>query len=737
MIVTCKVKGRIYTNNDTKLFLHLDNAFSGSGKHVIIANPATEHSLSFSVDRVPDSNPCIICELLEQRGEDAVYVRVTEIRFPFWEFQKTGAKRYIHRKHNVDADITIRDFHLSRKYKYTVNKNLQGITDMMINKIASNVMRQLHTYDLQKVGPKAIFYRDGPRRDNLISCLEAKFYTSSVAYWENMYNILKRATDILQKHFPHNQNTRAFCTPRDVDVASSWKELIDFMPTHAWNYRSEGKDRYSEPYYVKNGDCEDMAIAIIKNYHIFTHMKFSPGSVLFQMQEYAKMYVPFLVFCLTGGAAPGRESTSSTLIGHVCVVYVSKPEVYDHIHSDEYKERMEQDPYLEKGRAVRATLAKCLLSEGTSIVRPTVNPATTTLFSGAAGRHLIDMERSLKVPLWHKNMKDSLSLRTITEASTTFYKYFAMLFTLYFSTLRGKGDDAHIYGLNCVMRQGRGKKYSYGVPFRDFMNMSSRVSLNPQVRVSREYIEMSRESVRYQPPIPDQRLSREPGDPVLYEYDYTAPFFQNLQAQTATATATMSNATTSVGVGYGWLSDEDIHNKKMQAKITQFVARNGYSVLYDRQKLSYDTCTHLLIFLTGGQTGATAFMRPSVPIESLARWSAVRLRAFDKGRDSVRKRRECAQLFRLIRGILKQLLAHAPGLPALLTDDSVGMERVSGGTIPYTIRVRADVPPGNRAAALRFLAAYGAFGALIASAGRYGRPPAWFTAFMQGSELQI
>ena len=597
------------SENDIKLQVHLDKAFNT--KSTIISTKGKEVAIQYDLPKFPDeakTNPCVIIEAYRKRKQTFTRTGIYKINLYSLILENIHKKKdyVIYHTNKPMYRILISGFEIKGDFKHDLSPQLDQIVSKSIDEISSSMYYYLdNNFDFSRLDKVAIFYRDDLMyRMDLLSQLiikHAEVYSNQDA-WLNLFGKLEEAYEFVKDMETATLNTKIMKKPRPIDVKTSWVDLICYIVTRGYNYRTDyPKDNYSEPSTNKIGDCEDLSLVILAFYQLFTKCDFSKDKkyeILMEMQRYARRYIPFFTFCLTGsqqfGAAASVPNSSS---GHICTFYISKVSYMNRLKDDNLKRLM-----LMKDK-VNIVHKKgdhhYLIGESTNLVRPYIEDSNYDGFDPVTFSTLQKMLQIQNI-VSYETVDDNVSVRVISDPNSDFYRKFGMLFTPYFYNLDPKRKNVY-YGVVCATKNTqRGKKPFYGIDFEDFNSFSDNMCFYPLPPLPDQFVKLSENMSRYQTPLTLFKFGKNgfessiaEGSELFYpKFKVDKDFNKKLQKFNMSIELNGQYEMRA----YSYLSDEDMKSENIKQSLLQFLELNDIKMKYIIQELNHDTNTHLFGF---------------------------------------------------------------------------------------------------------------------------------------------
>jgi len=594
--------------NEVKLQVHLDKAFKT--KSTIISTQGKEVAIHYNFPKFPEeakANPCVIIQAYRKRKH--TFTRTGIYKTNWYDLIKAN----IHQKMSYVISHTnkpmyaihITGFEIKGKFNHEFSPQLDQIVSKSIDEISSSIYYFLdNNFDFTKLEKVAIFYRDDLMyRMDLLSQLivkNAKDYSNPDA-WLNLLGKLKEAYVFLKDMKTATSNTKIMKKPRPIEVKTSWVDLICYIVTRGYNYRTDyPKDNYSEPSTNKNGDCEDLSLIILAFYQLFTSCDFLDDKYneLMQMQRYARRYIPFFTFCLTGSQQFGAAaSVPNSASGHICTFFISKVSFMNRIKDEKLKKMMWLK---DKSNIVHDEGDRhYLIGESTNLVRPFIEDDNYDGFDPVTFSTLQKMLQIQNI-VSYETVDDNVTVRVISDPNSDFYRKFGMLFTPYFYNLEPNAKNVY-YGVVCGTKNTQmGKKPFYGIDFEDFNLYSKNMSFHPLPPLPNQFVKLSENMSRYQVPLTLFKFGKngfessiEEGSELFYpKFKLDKRFEQKLNQMKMTNDLNGQYEMRA----YAYLSDEDMNSENMRLSLIQFLKSNDIKVKHKQQELNYDTNTHLFGF---------------------------------------------------------------------------------------------------------------------------------------------
>ncbi len=607
-MVVIKFKIKFVTNleDQIKILVNLDKSFST--KPFVIEKPNVTKEIKFEIDKIPSESredPCVI--LHTQKIRDNTFIRTKIYKISFFELTKSRSHSasgfIIEHKSLTKFRIYITDFEIIGKFEQKFHPMLDGYILNSVNGYTETVYHYLNNnFSFKKLDKVAIFYRDDLLyRMDLLSQLmvSASGDLSNEEAWKNLFDKMLESIEELKDFKMTNVNRRIMKKPRPYDPKTSWIDLIMYIPTKGYNYRTDyPKDNYSEPYFIKIGDCEDISLVILHFYYMFINCTFSRKyKRLIEMQKYARMYIPFFTFCISGAK---RVTASGEVLnmpsGHICAFFISKWSFMKSVKDRRLIKLMkEKDPFFKMKE--KEPHHKYLIGESTNIVKPYLEKVDYKGFDADAFEAIKKL-LGINVRINFESVSDNVGVRVISDPNPGFYKNFGMLFTPYFYLL-DREKKFNVFGFVCATKnEEKNELPYYGITFKDFIAFEENIMFYPFPVVSKNFIKLSEKSSRYQIPIPffkmkDGKFEKITSNdsPDFYNYTYDDPFFKKLPKYFIKKDDKNYKV-----VAYCYLSDEDVHTKGIRNSLIDRLGTNDMKIKYIPQQLSYDTTTHFFKF---------------------------------------------------------------------------------------------------------------------------------------------
>jgi hypothetical protein len=309
-----------------------------------------------------------------------------------------------------------------------------------------------------------------------------------------------------------------------------------------------------------------------------------------EMQRYALNYIPFFSFCITTAKSAGFFGQKSSFTGHICSTYIPIPHFYSRLKNTKLKKLIKEQRNdvlgLSEGELKKY---KVLIGEGTAIVRPYIKNKKYQHIDGKLKKYLNGI-LNINTTVKYKKVTDYVQMRQISDPNEKFYSQFGLLFTPFFYDM-----GANIYGFICATKSKKGKPY-YGIRFHDFLSLSTSVEFYTQPPIKKQFLKICKKNWRYIVPLPVMKKNKDSFEEIhenkkkFYTYDYGNTFFKELK------THERDEKYIKYVVGYGWLTDEEIFNTNIQFKLKKYIKDKNVRIIYKRQQLAQDTCTHFFLF---------------------------------------------------------------------------------------------------------------------------------------------
>jgi hypothetical protein len=483
---------------------------------------------------------------------------------------------------------------ISGDYSHKYQKELPIVTNNMVNKLSDGINNFLvNNFDFTYLPKVAIFYKDDLQyRMDLLSQLIIHNNNSNEEFWLNLLQQMKNSEELLKNYNTEKKNFRLFKKPKQINPKTSWVDMMLYIPTHGFNYRTDvPKDIYSEPYFGKSGDCEDLALSTLHFDKLFRKQKFK-DTTLNEFQKNCYNYISFFTFCLTKNKQAATGKVDKTPFGHICALFIKKNIFYKHLKDTVLKNLMlTNDPYVKKLLSNNDTSNPILIGEGTAIVNSFIQSQNYDNFN-EKNANILRSLISIRDEIEFKGASDTFGIRNISDPNTDFYDQFAMLFTSYFYSLDKKQPNIN-YGFICATKFPNKRKPCYGINFNDLISINKNIEFHSQPPMSNKYSIISKKNARYQVPIP---ICKKNGDSFenifkegkFYNYQYNDTFFCELRKYEIGDLGKI--------IGYCYLSDEEIYTTKIRKQLMRFIKRNKLRICYQRQGLLDETSTHLFVF---------------------------------------------------------------------------------------------------------------------------------------------
>lgn len=580
-------------NNIYQYIIRLDKSFHT--KSVIVKKPNKVNKICFQSSKIyPESrdNPCLIIESYSKRNQ--TWIRSHIFKQSLYVLKNEKNIKIA----NSNFIISIQNFKITGKFDHIVNADISDINNEYIDNYSQSVFLFLDKFKQDRLQKVAIFYRDDllhkmDMLSQLIVTPEICMVNTNPEAWLNLYEKMVESIDVLQDMELSTINRRIMKRPRKITKDSyHFVDLIMYIPTKGYNYRSDfPRDNYSEPYFNKIGDCEDLTLAAIHFYYYFVNCKLPRTDKylpLITHQDMAMQFIPFFTFCITGGAKAGTSGIPNAASGHICAYFISK---YWFMQKLEDKKLV---ALMQKDKSIKKISRKYLIGESTNLVSPYIEDYN---FTGFDPDTLSVFQKMLQITkqLNFKNLSDYATVRVISNPNATFYEFFGLIFTSYFYNMMANASYVP-YGFVCATK-GEKNKLHYGISFEDFDSFDPNIAFYTLPPIPKDHIRMSRINSRYQIPPPTFKMvkgkferSESSTSPMFYSYNFNTIFFKELENYK------LKDYSAHKLLAYAFISDEDIFYTDLQIQILNFLKENNIKIKYIRQKLNYDTNTHLFLF---------------------------------------------------------------------------------------------------------------------------------------------
>lgn len=257
--ITFKIKISTNFNSPFQILVNLDKAFDTDP--YIFSKKDVEHEVKFELDKYPKEakeDPCLILHTYLKRESDSTLLRTGIYKLTFNELMQKAYKYILKIPHEklIKADIFISNLNIDGDFKHKL-KPMIHMTSDMINKNANSVFQYLSdNFNFSRLSKVAIFYREGLLyRMSLLSQLLGNDNKTNEAFWGKILGYMQRNIELLS-NYHRGEQKKQIKKPRPLDVKTSWVDLVSYIVTKGYNYRTDyPKDNYSEPYFNKSGDC--------------------------------------------------------------------------------------------------------------------------------------------------------------------------------------------------------------------------------------------------------------------------------------------------------------------------------------------------------------------------------------------------------------------------------------------------------------------------------------------------
>jgi hypothetical protein len=258
--IQLKVKFCTHLENQVKLLVHLDNSFYS--KPIVISKSNENNKISFNISQIPEESkedPSIMLHTYHRNAQNKTYRRTKIYRIPFIVLLENQEYVINHEKY-TKFRIYLSNFSIKGDFKHKYHPTLDEHSQKLIGKSSNSIFQYLsNNFNFDRLPLVAIFYRDDLYRkmDLLSQLIVTKNYSfSNEEYWLNLLNKYKEVYELLKDFKGANINRRIMKKQRPFNTETSWIDLIMYVVTKGYNYRTDHpKDNYSEPYFIKVGDC--------------------------------------------------------------------------------------------------------------------------------------------------------------------------------------------------------------------------------------------------------------------------------------------------------------------------------------------------------------------------------------------------------------------------------------------------------------------------------------------------
>ncbi len=632
MDISIKIKSNTNSNVPIILWIGLDNGFNV--KPWITKQKNKIISIQFHVKGIdiPDNDPCMMINLFVKRSkEDPLYTRTDVACIPFTELE--NKKRSIDYFKGIKCSIELQSFKISNDYDYILTNKFDVKTENIVNEISNGIYYHLDgNFSFKRLDKVAIFYsQDLLYKMNILSALMPLKFISNEEFWTHLLDKFLEHEEFLKDVKFSNFVRLHFKNPDPYDAKTTWLDLLTYVVTYGFNYRTDAlngiqKDFYSSPFFNKMGDCDDVTIFIMQMHNVFIRMEFKDDHRLIDLQYFARKYIPFFNFNLTGSNKTGKTGKEDShklkkeeYTGHVYGLFLTKLYFFNqlrgkHKNYKRIKELLRNDPDL---KACKKYKLQNLLGEGTSIISSHIKSLKYEKFDPELVPYIQRLNSDLRTEVTYGKIKDQIQLRFKSDPTTGFYKKSAMLFTPYFY-LKNRNGEFNSYGFVCSTKNENenenennksGKKPYYGADFMDIMNSNSNVLFYCQPSISKEFLSVSDKNWRYKIPFPTLMINNkktgtgtgtvefesmfQKGSDKFYDYDYDDSFFSKDLKQFIIKQENIKEV-----LSYCSFSDEEIFNPSMRKKILDHLRKEkNVRIVYLRQKVIPETSLHFFKFV--------------------------------------------------------------------------------------------------------------------------------------------